>query len=764
MNSITFQPIVGFGWILIIALLMFVIFALRPHFSSLSQQRRRWLIGFRIIIVLMLVATMLRPGCRQTIRQPQSATVLLFIDISRSMQLPHEPAGLTRWQKLNEIIEEHKDQIRDLSSKMDVRVYAIDGHAIPLDIKDGVPVLPEEPEGSQTDFGTSIDEAIRSHLSQRVAAAFLLSDGTQNADDPEVEISQAIAELDQLQIPLYSIPFGQPGDLTQTADVAVVGLPDQFSVFAKNRLTVQAQIRLAGFANQQVPVRLLVTDSSGKEEIVDTKMATSKEADQTLAVELNYEPDSPGQYLLTVEVEEQPSELVTQNNRLPAFLTVHEGGLKVLYIEGDPSPEQSFLRRSLAASQDIEVEFNYYDRRNRDRWPLDLYADLSDPSYDVFIIGNIDSRAFVQGTEGRENIRALMQAITEQGKGLLLLGGDHAFGPGRWHANQLSDLFPVRMQRFEAQDFDSPINFDLHIDRPLQMRPTENHFITNLVPGAANQDAWDSLPPLDGANRFVGGLKERSQVLAAGRQGEPLLIVGNYGGRVVAFAGNSTWRWWLSGHQELHKRFWRQTILWLAKLDGLSDQNIWIDLPQRRFSPGSTVYFSTGAQTPTGERIADATFEAQVISPDGTRTNVTLLRQDETVQGDISGELLSEPGTYKLEVQAKSGATALGDSTAEFIVFDEDREKSLTAADPYQLSNMSSQTKAWGGELVQPEDFGTKLESLKDVPLEMTKTIPLPIRLVGEQRLSRIISALFLIIFAVWLSIEWFMRKSWGMV
>ena len=42
--------------------------------------------------------------------------------------------------------------------------------------------------------------------------------------------------------------------------------------------------------------------------------------------------------------------LITDNNRLTAFLTVLEGGLRVLYVYGDLLGEQRLLRRSIDAS------------------------------------------------------------------------------------------------------------------------------------------------------------------------------------------------------------------------------------------------------------------------------------------------------------------------------------------------------------------------------------------------------------------------------
>jgi hypothetical protein len=95
-------------------------------------------------------------------------------------------------------------------------------------------------------------------------------------------------------------------------------------------------------------------------------------------------PPVPGRYKLTLRAAEQPGELVTKNNQLSAYLRVLEGGLKVLYLEGELRNEQVFLRRSLAASADIDLDFVWIDSRLRDRWPVDLSSKLSDPAYDVF--------------------------------------------------------------------------------------------------------------------------------------------------------------------------------------------------------------------------------------------------------------------------------------------------------------------------------------------------------------------------------------------
>ena len=87
-----------------------------------------------------------------------------------------------------------------------------------------------------------------------------------------------------------------------------------------------------------------------------------------------------------------------------------------------------------------------------------------------------------------------------------------------------------------------------------------------------NAAAWARLPPLEGANRFTG-VKPGATILAEadGKEHRPLLVSQEWGsGRVIAFAGDSTWRWVMRGFGSAHKRFWRQIVLWLARKDQMA--------------------------------------------------------------------------------------------------------------------------------------------------------------------------------------------------
>jgi hypothetical protein len=263
--------------------------------------------------------------------------------------------------------------------------------------------------------------------------------------------------------------------------------------------------------------------------------------------------------------------------------------------------------------------------------------------------------------------------------------------------------------------------------------------------------AWAKLPPLDGANKF-GAPAPAAVVLADDGRGAALLVSHTFGdGRVMALAADSTWRWWMKGFGDLHRRFWRQTVLWLAKRDEASEGNVWIRLDKRRFAPGERVEFRVGAQAPDGEPIADAEFEVQVVLPDGASRARRPVRQGDQTIGSFPDTQAA--GDYTIHLTAKQKGEKLGTAKARFLVYEQDLELDNASADPALLESLAAMT---GGRALAPEQLPELIERLveqaKDleVPQETTKTF--------WDRWP-----FFLAIVAL-LGFEWFLRKRWGLV
>ncbi|HRX80154.1 MAG TPA: vWA domain-containing protein, partial [Pirellulaceae bacterium] len=364
-----------------------------PSFGRATTMRRGCLIAVRVGVVLLLLLAMLRPMRVYTTTKQQSAVLMLMLDQSRSMTLPSTIEGKSRWQLQRETLLKLEDQLTDLSQDFDIRVYSYDDQLHPLQFQSGKLELPTEPTGNLTDIGTTLHEAVQRELGKRLMGAILLGDGAQTAFSPQVEMPEAGRELARLEYPLYTVVFGPTGDAAQSRDVSIENMPEQYTVFVKNELVVKGALRVRGYVNQAIPVELIAEDPDGKETRVATVEVTAREDNQLLPVEMNFVPPDPGQYQLTLRTAEQPGERVTRNNELSAFVTVLEGGLRVLYLYGDLLGEQRLLRRSINRSPDIQLDDIYVDPKNRDRWPVNLDDELSFANLDVLLLENVDSSA-----------------------------------------------------------------------------------------------------------------------------------------------------------------------------------------------------------------------------------------------------------------------------------------------------------------------------------------------------------------------------------
>ena len=757
MGEWTPQPVVEPVFIGIITAALVAMLLIKPAFSGATSQRRWILSGLRLVGVLLLVIAMLRPGCTRTIEKQQSAVLLLMCDLSRSMQLPHRSQDESRYELMQEILAKNAGKLKELNDRnVLVKSVGFDGVTYSLDFNEGEIRLPDEPDGGTTDIGTTLGETLEKLRSQRLVGAIVMSDGVQNEASPRIELGQAVDELVQLQTPLYSVPFGQEAIAGQFSDIAVENMSDQFSVFVKNRLVIKATLRVRGFVNQKVPVRLILQNSKGEKETVYTDMVEVTQDGMQKTLTMPFVPKEAGQFKIILQADEQPEELVTRNNRLPAFLTVYEGGLRVLYLYGSLTAEQRYLKASIGASPDVQFDFVSINPRNRSSWPLKRNDWFDHKKYDVFIFSDVDSRAFYDEESETSNFEALTRAI-EQGSGFLMIGGRQSFGPGMYHSTPLAEILPVQMDKFERQDFDRPTTRAYHLEGDLKLSPTDEHFLTSFTDDMGNP-IWSILPPLPGANRLKA--KPTSRVLLRTQNGAPMMIADNAGGRVLGLAVDSTWLWFTHDQQDFHRRFWRQVVLWLAGRDGQEEGNVWINLSQRRFLQGVPVGFVIGARDSIGVPIQNAKYELSLRAPDGSSQPILATSKTGSINGQVDQKYLVQPGTYQLELAVRKGNSKIGSTAAEFIVFDHDKEKSNPVADPRLLDRIARRTAEYGGMTVAPVEFGELLDDILQQPMELKIKVPETWKL-GDTVFEGL---LFVFGLVGVLSFEWFLRKKWGMV
>ncbi len=341
-----------------------------------------------------------------------------------------------------------------------------------------------------------------------------------------------------------------------------------------------------------------------------------------------------------------------------------------------------------------------------------------------------------------------------------MIGGSHSFGPGLYWDTPLADVLPVKMKSSERQDFDAEFRRDFHINSPFKVTPTKDHFLTRIGEGGSSKATWAKLPPLAAANRI--SVKDTAEVLLVTDDDvkRPIMAIANVGGRVMAFAADSTWSWQRYGFEMEHDQFWRQIILWLAFWDSRNDESVSIDLPKRRYSPKSLVKFDVVVNSMAGEVVEGVTFDAALIQPSGARQIITINRVGDLYQSELDPELVAEPGLYKIQVAANRDGASIGQSEREFVVMDRDKEKANPVANPEQMARLANQTSEFGGRALVPDQLSEILDEYINNP-PMTK-IEIPTRWrLGETFPD---AAGFLLAFVGLLATEWLLRKKWGLV
>ena len=513
-------------------------------------------IALRVAIFLAVIAGMLRPTYVFTEMKRHRATVIVLADRSRSMSVADEFKGLTRWKRLTDEVEKALPAFRDLTEDLDVKFYTFDADIGPVDLADKNFTLGNKADGAQTAIGAALDDALRKEIGHRLAGVILLSDGAQNALEPRDAAPQAAAKrLSEMGVPLFTIVFGQEGSASQRRDVAVSSLDVNPTIFVKNELIIVGSVRVSGYKNQDIPVQALYEVEPGKPlQVIGTQIVRATKDGEELPVRFSYIPQTIGEHKVVLRVEPQEKEQDTTNNEQSTIVKVFEGGLNVLYVEGTPRVDQHFLTSSLKASPDIRVEFEFIDqlRIHKTGKPADMSDKFKPGKFDVFILGDIDSECF-----RKEDLEGLKLAV-ERGSGLIMLGGFHSFWAGGYQDTPLRDVLPLEatdLSKFDRQGFDDPIREKLHIfpsdrEKGLKMLPSPRFGdvpLMQLGPPDKNREIWDKLPGLDGANRFER-LKPTAQTLAVTPAGQPLLVAIESGsGRVLAFAGDSTWHWVMQG-------------------------------------------------------------------------------------------------------------------------------------------------------------------------------------------------------------------------
>jgi uncharacterized membrane protein len=717
-----------------------------PKQTRWSPKQQQTLKILRGLSLLLLGLAMSRPTLIRKDQKPQPASLAVLLDGSQSMSFPAADPRRTRQEEQATVLDRLSEAISATDEQLQWRYFGYSENTKTLSAEEARAFSTEPPAGKVTDVNAPLVAAIAEADDPPLAGVILLGDGTHTANTPGPQ--SGARSLAALQLPLWTIPLGARATGEQQRDVAISDVPELLRVFAKNQLVVRGSLTARGLAGAVLPVRLTLIDQAGAATELAARELRIGGPEESQAFSIEVTAPAPGNYQLVVESEPQTGEAIALNNRQVAFLEVADGGGRVLYLEGEPRQEQMFLRRSLAASPDLQIAFSWLER-DPNRWPVDLKQLIDPNSYDVLILGDLDSAAF-----GNEQLQQIATSVGE-GKGLLLLGGLRAFDAGGYAETPLADAFPIGLDRNRRRRLGDPPRADSQLPPPVPFIPRSAHPILRLG-GEPADDAtrWAGVAPLQGANRLqppksVPGV----ELLAASPDAAPLLIAGEYGsGRVLAFAGDSSWQWYREPRtRDIHQRFWRQAVLWLLGRDDASN-SLRIDLEKRRYRRDEAILVDVSWRESTGT--AAPTIE--LLGPDGTSQPVTLAMVPQSMPPRYTARLAGlTGGVYRITGQDQTGATL---ASTQFEIVETDPERLRPLADVGLMEQLAALTEPAGGQSYAPDAVDELIKRIRELRGNATQTVIERTRL-GEGPFSG------WLLFGGWVATYgtlWFLRRRWG--
>lgn len=750
-------------WSLLVVAALLVVLTAWTYLGVARANVRRvaLILGLRLFALLLAVLMILRPSLAYRDSAFAPSILIFGLDNSESMTIRDEYDNQSRWEALQKLLHdpEVEKALKRLQEEQNVTVvsYQFADDARELDAQ-------AKPDGKQTNFGQSLQTLFKIHGRDRNLRGLLwFSDGADHGG-MRTPFQAEAARWRALSCPIDTFALGKKTTGERQRDIAFTSItPEPSPVPIKGKLIVRATLDAYGFENSPVNLQLFLDDKEvpartmvdGKEVPLSKEVLRKSSGNEVVLV--TDAPSEPREIKVTLKAEPLPNEVSIANNEISTFVTVTKEGIAVLLVD-KVREEQTFIRHALMVDPRIRL---YTSERFGDAPPKDQ-GDLFQfdrQHYDVIIIGNVTARNFSGGDP--RVLAKISELVKDKGTGLLMMAGEDSFGEKDWRNTPIAPMLPVDLKETGM------------VKGEVAMEPTAkgwSHFVLRLADNEAiNKDLWKKLPKLNEINR-MGRERAGATVLAVqGGTEVPLLVYHTYGtGRVMAFAGDTTHLWRRFDQPkttrgvEVHARFWRQMVLFLAKQDEL-DGNVWIKLDNRRIPAGSSkLGFSVGMVGKGGVDLKDAKFEVTVVGPQKTEFPVAT-SLDNGVEHGVFWKT-DAPGEYRFVVSARGtdsdGKEISGKTSARFLAYQDDAEMKNRAANHAELAKLA---QSGGGKF---RHAGELLDVLKEMlvspsPQNLPKTELWPDW--RRSTLSAFHVGFFLLFVAV-LCLEWGLRRAWGFV
>ncbi|WP_164103466.1 VWA domain-containing protein [Candidatus Laterigemmans baculatus] len=411
------------GWLVGLLLLGVLWWFYRYSLSDFSCGQRRLSLAVRSAVVVLLVLAAAGLTARTVTRQRMTV-----VAVDHSLSVDESAA-----EKVQELAEQLR---RAAASNQRLAFLRFAAAPEPVDdSEDAVDRWAEQPLSDEQRSGTDLAAAIRVAAAaiepEYVPDVVILSDGNPTSGDAVAAAAAAGVPVHTISLPVRDEPEIQLSEVLLPAQVRE-GEPFHVEIVVRSNVAGPATLDL-----YRDDIR--VQDGEAGQSV------TLKEGENRFRIRQTIEDARQTEY--TARVESSRDTLL--DNNAASGLVFAAGRPSVLVCDSSGDATDAF--RWALEEQDIRVEV-----RDPEGLPRDL-AELQ--KFDCLVLSNVPATAM--SVRQMELIRSYVQDL---GGGLVMTGGDQAFGLGGYYKTTLEEILPVR-SNFEKEREKPSLAMVLVIDK-----------------------------------------------------------------------------------------------------------------------------------------------------------------------------------------------------------------------------------------------------------------------------------------------------------
>mgnify|MGYP003851143371 FL=1 len=556
----------------------------------------------------------------------------------------------------------------------------------------------------KSDYSQMITGVNNNHFNQNIGALIIAGDGIYNQGRNPVN------QLNEVAFPVYTIGFG---DTTVVADSWIRNVRMNRTAFSGNKFPVEVDVQFSKLSDNPLKLTIFHNDTE-----LESVIITPPNDNYFVTKEFILEAGSPGLQHYSAKIETVDNERNIDNNTSEFVINILEDKQKILILSDGWHPDIGAIKNTLEEQKSYDVS---------------VFTEEPYPSnpedFNLIILNQLP-------TAGK-SLAQMIEKSEASRLPLLFIVGSHTFIPQLNTLEQGAKITPLAGSGEEAQAVINPSYATFKLSEDFR----------NILP---------KLPPLqvtfadyDLNAEFTPLFYQKLKNIETGK---PLMATGKIDGRKIGFIfGEGIWRWRLFDYyqNQSHMRYnelVNQLVQYLALRE--NEDNFIID-----FNP---VYAETEDVILTAEVYDDA-FE-RVTSGE---VNIALRNSDDeefSFTFDVQGEdYYLNTGHLPVGDYAFQASVELGNETytenGNFTVTPVNLENIVTRANHtllYQLASLS------GGQFVLPDNAEELIDRLDSG--NQLKSVSYYQEMINELLNLRWLFAVLLLL----LSVEWFLRKYWG--